>query len=164
MYATYPCAHVDLAGPLETRSIKATFIYLMLPHLRIIIIRVKKFCLYKSQVALAGGWPPEMFLSREALEEASPSRQHGIDVRLEASYRWSYCEFLKDSGIELKMCGSSPRHHTHLRTANQAHDTFQYSTSLRPQLTIATASVFCHRFFASHSHGAPANDRYVREA
>jgi len=30
-----------------------------------------------------------------------------------------------------------------------------------PQLTIATASVFCHRFFASHSHGAPANDRYV---
>ena len=58
-----------------------------------------------SRVALAGAWPPDMFLSREALEEASPSRQHGIDVRLEASYRWSYCEFLKDSGIELKMCG-----------------------------------------------------------
>lgn len=74
-----------------------------------------------------------MLFSRDALEEASPSREHGIDARLEASYRWSYCEFLKDSGIELKM----------------------------PQLTIATASVFCHRFYACHSHGAPANDRYV---
>jgi hypothetical protein len=79
-----------------------------------------------SRVALAGAWPPDMFLSREALEEASPSRQHGIDGRLEASYRWSYCEFLKDSGIELKMCGFllSPPSHATCAPANQAHDTF----------------------------------------
>lgn len=81
-----------------------------------------------SRVALAGAWPPDMFLSREALEEASPSRQHGIDGRLEASYRWSYCEFLKDSGIELKMCGFLLLVITrHLRTWNQAHDTFNTS-------------------------------------
>ena len=81
-----------------------------------------------SRVALAGAWPPDMFLSREALEEASPSRQHGIDGRLEASYRWSYCEFLKDSGIELKMCGFLLLVITrHLRTRNQAHDTFNTS-------------------------------------
>ena len=81
-----------------------------------------------SPVALAGAWPPDMFLSREALEEASPSRQHGIDGRLEASYRWSYCEFLKDSGIELKMCGFLLLVITrHLRTWNQAHDTFNTS-------------------------------------
>lgn len=41
--------------------------------------------------------------SRDVLEEGSPSRQHGIDARQEASYRWSYCEFLKSAGIELKM-------------------------------------------------------------
>lgn len=81
-----------------------------------------------SRVALAGAWPPDMFLSREALEEASPSRQHGIDGRLEASYRWSYCEFLKDSGTELKMCGFLLLVITrHLRTRNQAHATFNTS-------------------------------------
>ena len=32
----------------------------------------------------------------------------------------------------------------------------------RPQLTIATAAVFCHRFYACHSHGEPLNDRFVR--
>jgi hypothetical protein len=41
--------------------------------------------------------------TRDDLEEGSPSRQHGIDARQEASYRWSYCEFLKSAGIELKM-------------------------------------------------------------
>eukprot|EP00740_Mantoniella_antarctica_P006798 CAMPEP_0181348956 /NCGR_PEP_ID=MMETSP1106-20121128/468_1 /TAXON_ID=81844 /ORGANISM="Mantoniella antarctica, Strain SL-175" /LENGTH=205 /DNA_ID=CAMNT_0023461315 /DNA_START=793 /DNA_END=1410 /DNA_ORIENTATION=+ len=30
-----------------------------------------------------------------------------------------------------------------------------------PQLTIATAAVFCHRFFACHSHGEPLNDRFM---
>jgi len=74
------------------------------------------------------------FIPRSILEESSPSRQHGIDLHLEATYRWSYCEFLKDAGMELKM----------------------------PQLTIATAAVFCHRFFACHSHGEPLNDRFVR--
>mmetsp|Transcript_6859 Transcript_6859/g.17546 ORF Transcript_6859/g.17546 Transcript_6859/m.17546 type:complete len:223 (+) Transcript_6859:265-933(+) len=73
------------------------------------------------------------FPSRGALEESSPSRLDGIDARLETSYRWSYCEFLKDTGMELKM----------------------------PQLTIATAVVFCHRFYARHSHGAPHSDRFI---
>ena len=31
----------------------------------------------------------------------------------------------------------------------------------RPQLTIATATVFCHRFYARHSHAPPENNRYV---
>jgi len=73
------------------------------------------------------------FTSRGALEENSPSRRNGIDQRQEASYRWSYCEFLKDAGVMLKM----------------------------PQLTIATAAVFCHRFYARHSHGAPNNEWFT---
>mgnify|MGYP003308662090 CR=1 FL=1 len=59
---------------------------------------------------------------------------------------------------------SSSRHHAPLAHPEPSSRYFQHFTSRRPQLTIATASVFCHRFFASHSHGAPANDRYVREA
>jgi len=74
-----------------------------------------------------------MYISREHLEAYSPSREHGICARLEATFRWSYCDFLKDVGIELKM----------------------------PQLTIATAVVFCHRFYARHSHGLIENDRFV---
>jgi len=46
-----------------------------------------------------------MFISREHLEGNSPSREHGVGARLEATFRWSYCEFLKDVGIELKMYG-----------------------------------------------------------
>jgi len=74
-----------------------------------------------------------MYISREHLEAYSPSREHGICARLEANFRWSYCDFLKDVGIELKM----------------------------PQLTIATAVVFCHRFYARHSHGLIENDRFI---
>ena len=44
-----------------------------------------------------------MYISREHLEAYSPSREHGICARLEATFRWSYCDFLKDVGIELKM-------------------------------------------------------------
>ena len=176
----YRSAHVDLAGPLRKKSDQIIFgndDYLYFEPSLAGVARVARddvqyagireshmISFTSSRVALAGAWPPDMFLSREALEEASPSRQHGIDGRLEASYRWSYCEFLKDSGIELKMCGFLLLVITrHLRTEPSSRY-FQYFTSRRPQLTIATASVFCHRFFASHSHGAPADDRYVREA
>mmetsp|Transcript_13479 Transcript_13479/g.58918 ORF Transcript_13479/g.58918 Transcript_13479/m.58918 type:complete len:215 (+) Transcript_13479:175-819(+) len=71
----------------------------------------------------------EAFVSKDDLEARSPSRSHGIDARLEATFRWSYCDFLRDAGIELRM----------------------------PQLTIATATVFCHRFYSQHSH-APAEN------
>ena len=49
------------------------------------------------------GTPGIVFVPRDELEARSPSRPHGIDARLEAAFRWSYCEFLKDAGIELRM-------------------------------------------------------------
>lgn len=67
------------------------------------------------------------------LNEFSPSRLDGINIQTENWYRWSYCEFLKDSGMKLNL----------------------------PQLTIATAVVFCHKFFANHSHKQPENERYI---
>ncbi|EPS71979.1 hypothetical protein M569_02776, partial [Genlisea aurea] len=75
----------------------------------------------------AGRW----YFSRKEIEENSPSRQDGIDLKKEAYLRKSYCNFLQDLGMKLKV----------------------------PQLTIATAIIFCHRFFLRQSHAK--NDRRV---
>ncbi|RHN48013.1 putative cyclin [Medicago truncatula] len=64
------------------------------------------------------------YMSRKEIEENSPSRKDGIDLKKETSLRKSYCTFLKDLGIRLKM----------------------------PQITIATAVLFCQRFFLRQSH------------
>ncbi|CAI9786581.1 unnamed protein product [Fraxinus pennsylvanica] len=63
------------------------------------------------------------YLSRKEIEENSPSRQDGIDLKKEAYLRKSYCTFLQDLGMRLKV----------------------------PQVTIATAIIFCHRFFLRQS-------------
>ncbi|KAK7246114.1 hypothetical protein RIF29_40973 [Crotalaria pallida] len=70
-------------------------------------------------------------MSRKEIVENSPSRKDGIDWKKETIYRKSYCTFLQDLGIRLKV----------------------------PQLTIATAIIFCHRFFLQQSHAK--NDRRV---
>ncbi|KAL5726211.1 Cyclin-T1-3 [Ranunculus cassubicifolius] len=64
------------------------------------------------------------YLSRKDIEENSPSRKDGIDLKKETSLRKSYCTFLQDLGMRLKV----------------------------PQVTIATAIIFCHRFFLHQSH------------
>lgn len=74
---------------------------------------------------LGSGW----YFSRKEIEENSPCRRDGIDLKKEAYLRKSYCTFLQDLGMRLKV----------------------------PQVTIATAIVFCHRFFIRHSHAK--NDR-----
>ncbi|KAJ7982019.1 Cyclin T1 [Quillaja saponaria] len=69
------------------------------------------------------------YFSRKEIEENSPSKQDGIDLKKETYLRKSYCTFLQDLGMRLKV----------------------------PQVTIATAIIFCHRFFLRQSHGK--NDR-----
>ncbi|XP_020580853.1 cyclin-T1-3-like [Phalaenopsis equestris] len=69
------------------------------------------------------------YFSRKEIEENSPSRRDGIDLKKEAYFRKSYCTYLQDLGMRLKV----------------------------PQVTIATAIVFCHRFFLRQSH--TKNDR-----
>lgn len=71
--------------------------------------------------------------SFKELEEWTPSRLDGVSAKTERLYRWSYCEFLKETGMKIKV----------------------------PQLTIATAIVFCHRYFAMNSHKSVKNDRFV---
>ncbi|CAN1221563.1 CYCT1-5 [Linum grandiflorum] len=71
------------------------------------------------------GW----YFTRKEIEENSPSRIDGIDLKKETYLRKSYCTFLQDLGMKLKV----------------------------PQITIATAIVFCHRFFIRQSH--TRNDR-----
>ncbi|GLT59954.1 hypothetical protein SLA2020_327470 [Shorea laevis] len=72
---------------------------------------------------------PLWYLSRKEIEENSPSRKDGIDLKKETYLRKSYCTFLQDLGMRLKV----------------------------PQVTIATAIIFCHRFFIRQSHAK--NDR-----
>ncbi|CAH9092962.1 unnamed protein product [Cuscuta epithymum] len=64
------------------------------------------------------------YLSRKEIDENSPSRHDGIDLKKENYLRISYSTFLQELGVALKV----------------------------PQFTIATASVFCHRFFLRQSH------------
>ncbi|XP_073005320.1 cyclin-T1-3-like isoform X1 [Typha latifolia] len=64
------------------------------------------------------------YFSRKEIEENSPSRRDGIDLKKETYLRKSYCTYLQDLGMRLKV----------------------------PQVTIATAIVFCHRFFLRQSH------------
>lgn len=69
------------------------------------------------------------YFSRKEIEEDSPSRRDGIDLKKETYLRKSYCTFLQDLGMRLKV----------------------------PQVTIATAIIFCHRFYLRQSHAK--NDR-----
>jgi len=43
------------------------------------------------------------YLSRKEIEENSPSKQDGIDLKKEAYLRKSYCTFLQDLGMRLKV-------------------------------------------------------------
>lgn len=43
------------------------------------------------------------YLSRKEIEENSPSRRDGIDLKKEAYLRKSYCTFLQDLGMRLKV-------------------------------------------------------------
>ncbi|XP_028768715.1 cyclin-T1-5 [Neltuma alba] len=69
------------------------------------------------------------YFARKEIEENSPSKKDGIDLKKETYLRKSYCTFLQDLGMRLKV----------------------------PQVTIATAIIFCHRFFLRQSHAK--NDR-----
>ncbi|CAH2078517.1 unnamed protein product [Thlaspi arvense] len=69
------------------------------------------------------------YFGRKEIEEKSPSRLDSIDLKKETYLRKSYCTFLQDLGMRLKV----------------------------PQVTIATAIIFCHRFFIRQSHAR--NDR-----
>ncbi|CAO2183895.1 unnamed protein product [Urochloa humidicola] len=77
------------------------------------------------------GAAAQALLSRDEIERRSPSRRDGIDSALEARLRASYCAYLRCLGIRLGL----------------------------PQTTIATAVVFCHRFFFHRSHAC--HDRFL---
>ncbi|XP_044468831.1 cyclin-T1-3-like [Mangifera indica] len=81
--------------------------------------------LTQDKLEEGGRW----YFSRKEIEQNSPSRRDGIDWKKESYLRKSYCTFLQDLGMRLKV----------------------------PQITIATAIIFCHRFFLRQSHAR--NDR-----
>ena len=69
------------------------------------------------------------YYSKAELEN-SPSRRLGLDTKKETLFRWAACDLIKECGQRLKI----------------------------PQLTIATATVFCHRFYAVHPHDSGENE------
>lgn len=69
--------------------------------------------------------------TKEQIDKFSPSRLDGIDAKKEANLRKSYCSFIKDIGVHFQL----------------------------PQVAIATAIIFCHRFYMRQSHRT--NDRYI---
>jgi len=71
------------------------------------------------------------YFTRQEIEENSPSRKDGIDLRRETYLRKTYCTYLQEFGMKIKV----------------------------PQVTIATAIVLCHRFYHRQSH--LKNDRYT---
>ncbi|CAA6673061.1 unnamed protein product [Spirodela intermedia] len=64
------------------------------------------------------------YFSKEELETSSPSRKDGISMKKENYLRIQYCSFLQDLGMKLGL----------------------------PQVAIATAIMFCHRFYLYQSH------------
>ncbi|KQJ94550.1 cyclin-T1-2 [Brachypodium distachyon] len=63
------------------------------------------------------------YFTKEELEKLSPSRKDGITESKESEIRHLCCSFIRDVGIRLKI----------------------------PQMTIATAIMFCHRFYLHQS-------------
>ncbi|WOL01229.1 hypothetical protein Cni_G09943 [Canna indica] len=64
------------------------------------------------------------YFSKEEIEKNSPSRKDGIDMRKESQIRMLYCSLIREIGLRLGI----------------------------PQITIATAIMFCHRFYLHQSH------------
>ncbi|KAK8988990.1 hypothetical protein V6N11_030361 [Hibiscus sabdariffa] len=64
------------------------------------------------------------YFSREEIENNSPSRKDGIKLGREEQLRKSYCSFLQELGMKLKV----------------------------PQVAIACAMMLCHRFYMRQSH------------
>lgn len=46
---------------------------------------------------------PNWYVSRREIEDDSPSRKDGIDLKKETQLRKLYCSFLQDVGVKLKV-------------------------------------------------------------
>nr|BAJ97028.1 predicted protein [Hordeum vulgare subsp. vulgare] len=93
------------------------------------IVENSPYRITKSGNKKAGKLSASWYFSRKEIEENSPSKRDGIDLKKETYLRKSYCTYLQDLGMRLKV----------------------------PQVTIATSIVFCHRFYLHQSHAK--NDR-----
>jgi len=71
------------------------------------------------------------YFAKDELRANSPSKKDGLPFAQEVKYQRSTCAFMQDAGVKLKM----------------------------PQLSIATAIVFFHRFFSVHSY--VKHDRHI---
>mmetsp|Transcript_29347 Transcript_29347/g.93949 ORF Transcript_29347/g.93949 Transcript_29347/m.93949 type:complete len:145 (-) Transcript_29347:1294-1728(-) len=79
------------------------------------------------------GWPKYKYLTKEDLENTPTRKQAGWPSEKEKYYRKTYCAFITELGQKLKMT----------------------------QLSIATAVMFCHRYFVRQSLAVASNDRFV---
>lgn len=77
-------------------------------------------CVQEEHLISARKW----YFCKQEIENHSPSRKDGVDFKKESQLRKSYCSFLQELGMKLKV----------------------------PQVTIASAMMVCHRFYMRQSH------------
>ncbi|XP_038886314.1 cyclin-T1-3-like [Benincasa hispida] len=77
-------------------------------------------CVQEEHLISARKW----YFCKQEIENHSPSRKDGVDFKKECQLRKSYCSFLQELGMKLKV----------------------------PQVTIASAMMVCHRFYMRQSH------------
>lgn len=58
---------------------------------------------YKDFVENPGEGAGRWYFTRKEIEEDSPSRRDGMDLKKETYLRKSYCAFLQDLGMRLKV-------------------------------------------------------------
>ncbi|KAL9275771.1 Cyclin-T1-5-like protein, partial [Drosera capensis] len=75
------------------------------------------------------------YFSRKEIEENSPSRRDGIDLKKETYYRKSYCTFLQDLGMRLKVTIAMAIIFCHRYYLRQSH-------AKNDRRTVATACMF----------------------
>ncbi|XVF63802.1 hypothetical protein PTKIN_Ptkin09bG0116200 [Pterospermum kingtungense] len=83
-----------------------------------------RFAAGRSLSEQPGSSTRKWYFSREEIENYSPSRKDGIDLGWEEQLRKSYCSFIQELGMKLKV----------------------------PQVTISCAMMLCHQFYMRQSH------------
>ena len=67
------------------------------------IVENSPYGITKSENKEAGKLSASWYFSRKEIEENSPSKRDGIDLKKETYLRKSYCTYLQDLGMRLKV-------------------------------------------------------------
>lgn len=108
------------------------------------------------------------FVSRGKLDQQFREANPGVELNKARQWRNSYYEFIRELGMKLNMYVLRANPFSERRAdggrsqQRLSHFPPLYSHASRPQLVIATGTVFCHKFYANCDIRKLENDRFVR--